>query len=112
MVLEDVARLLVLAVLLSGCSIALQSKPAKGVARSTSGCSTTHAYWIADAVGVVASAAAVAYALSKQGDAPSADGAAGAAGGVVGVLYLASAGNGYRWRSQCAAETAAVTASR
>jgi hypothetical protein len=89
--------LLVLA--LSGCSVALQSKP------KTAGgsCSTSHAYWIADAVGVAAGLSGVAVSIAKGdslGDVPAGIAAAGA---LVAVLYLASAGNGRTWRAQCAA---------
>ncbi len=97
-------KLAAVAVLLSGCSIALQSKP------SHADCSTTHAYWIADAVGVAAGVAAMAYAVHERGN----DGAiAGGPGAIGSVLYLASAGNGIRWRRECSARrTEAVAVAR
>lgn len=80
---------------LSGCSIALQSKPAKGGASKE--CHTTHVYWVADAVLAAASVAAMGYAIADGRDRVAAAGA----GGVVGVLFMASAHNGYRWRGEC-----------
>lgn len=97
----------VLAGAVGGCSIAFQSKPVKGQTRAQSGCSTSHVPWVVDAVTVAASAAAVTYAVIRRGE-PEAN-LVGGVGAMGGILYLASAGNGYRWRSQCAAsETAAV----
>lgn len=91
------AKLAVALVLLSGCSIALQSKP-KTAPRD---CSTTHGYWIADAVGVAAGVAAMAFAVVNRNE--EAGPIAGGAGAIGSVAYLASAGNGYSWRRQCAA---------
>lgn len=84
--------LLVLA--LSGCSVALQSRPTA----ASSDCSTSHAYWIADAVGAVAGAAAVGVGLATEQDGYLIAGTAA----VASVIYLASAHNGYKWRARCA----------
>ena len=81
--------------MVSGCSVALQSKPKNG----GHDCSTSHAYWIADAVGAIAGAAALTYAIANRGG--DGDRAVGGVGGVIGVLYLASAHNGFKWRRQC-----------
>lgn len=88
------ARLAAVLLLVSGCSVALQSKPRHAA------CSTSHAYWIADAVGAAAGVAAVAFAVATSSPAYG-------AGGVGGVIYLASASNGIRWRRQCESGAAA-----
>jgi hypothetical protein len=109
-----VARLLVLVTLLSGCSIALQSKPTNGVARAQSGCSTSSVYWIADASLAALSAIGGTVAYVSTSDTENSDLGVTAAGfaALASVVYLASAGNGHRWRSQCANDQATVTASR
>lgn len=84
-------RSLALVLALSGCSVALQSKPG-----AKSGCHTSHAYWIADAVVAAAGTAALAYAIATPGEDVIA-----APGALVGVLFLASAHNGYKWRREC-----------
>jgi hypothetical protein len=89
-------RSLVVLALVSGCSVALQAKPQKTAAK----CSTTNAYWIADLVGVAAGLAAVAVAevTSNESDAPNAIAGVGLVGGVV---FAASASNGYKWAREC-----------
>lgn len=94
---------------LSGCSIALQSKPKPGRTSAQSGCSTSHAYLVADAVGVAAGVVAMAYAVAKRGEDTAIVGGPAAIGS---VLYLASAGNGYRWRRACESSAPAQTAAR
>lgn len=101
-------KALAVVLVMSGCSVALQSKPSKGVASSNS-CSTSHAYWVADALGVVAGVAAIAYGVSRNDDAGNLSAGVGAVGG---VLYLASAGNGIKWRRQCERGTVEPIASR
>jgi hypothetical protein len=98
-------KMAVVAVLLSGCSLALQSRPAPRVASS---CSTTHAYWIADAVGLAAGVAAVVVGASMRNDAGN---VAAGVGGLGVVVYGASMGNGLRWRRECVAGPA-LTAAR
>ncbi len=94
-------KILAVLALASGCSIALQSKPKTAGAD----CSTSHAYWIADAVGVAAGVAAIAAGLYVGGQAGNVISGPGALGS---VLYLASAHNGYKWRAQCEAHTEPV----
>lgn len=79
--------------------MALQSKPKVGRV-ATSECSTSSAYWIADTVGVAAGVAALAYSIAKSGDSDTTN-TIGGVGAFGGVLYLASAGNGYKWARQC-----------
>jgi hypothetical protein len=90
------AKVLVLVAFLSGCSVALQAKPNKTATRD---CHTTHAYWVADAVLATASVAALSYAIANYGDDKL---ATLGAGGVTGIVFLASAHNGYKWRGECA----------
>lgn len=94
----------VVALLGSGCSVALQKKP-KAVA---SDCSTANAYWIADAVGVAAGVAALTYGIANPGEqTPAAIAGVGSLGAIV---YAASANNGYKWARRCRAghETAPI----
>ena len=95
--------LVTLLIAASGCSIALQDKPARGPAKSASGCSETNLYWIADSVGVAAATAAITTAIVRQDKASDGEVAAYAAAGFAGVLYLASMGNGIRWSRECRA---------
>lgn len=99
-------KALAVVLVMSGCSVALQSKPTKV---SGGGCSTSHAYWIADAIGVVAGVAAIAYGAATRTDAGNIAAGTGAIGG---VLYLSSAGNGHAWRKQCATGSPESVASR
>jgi hypothetical protein len=90
-------NLLLVLVLVSGCSLTFQSRP---TADRVTSCSTTSAYWIADSVGVVASVATlVASFFVKDSQAEYAAPAA-----VTSVIYLASTGNGYRWARDCRAQ--------
>ena len=88
-------RLIVVLALLSGCSVVLQSKPS----RASATCSTTPAFWIADSVGAAAGAAAIATGLA-MGPSDGANAIAGA-GVIAGIVYLASAHNGYKWARGC-----------
>lgn len=91
-------RFLTVLTLVSGCSVALQSKPKT----AASDCSTTSAYWIADYVGVAAGIAAMAAAvvIRDRGDAA---GYIGGAGAIGTIGYLASAENGRKWSRECRA---------
>lgn len=94
-------RLLAVLVLASGCSVALQAKP-----RAAAKCSTTPAFWIADSVGVAAGAAAITTGLAMDsGD--TANAVAGV-GVIAGIVYLASAHNGYRWSRECSSGPTSV----
>lgn len=93
-------RIVALLALVSGCSIALQSKPSTGRV-AASECSTSSAYWIADAVGVAAAVAAMTYSAATSDRGSDRANIIGGAGAVGGILYAASAGNGYRWAHEC-----------
>ncbi len=80
-------RLSVVLALASGCSVALQAKPQHRVAAGSSGCSTSHAWWIADAVGVAAGVAAVAAGIAMRNEHTDRPAALGAFGSVGAVLY-------------------------
>jgi hypothetical protein len=105
------SRFLVVLALVSGCSVALQKKPpASQVA--TSECSTTPAFWIADTVGVIASAVAIGAAISMRDDGAEMPNLIGAAGAFAGVGYVASAVSGRRWARECRAGESAPVAVR
>lgn len=92
-------KLLALSLLLSGCSIALQSRPHKPSMAKTD-CSTSYVYAGVDLGLVAASLATVAVGIAKSdrtGDALI------GAGGLSAVVFMASAGNGLDWRSRCEA---------
>lgn len=95
------SKVLFMVALLAGCSLAFQSRPIKGVARAQSGCSTSHAQWIADAIGVGAGVAAMTLSVINRNDAHA--NIYGGVGAMGSVLYAASMGNGIRWRRECAA---------
>jgi hypothetical protein len=101
-------RTVALVACLSGCSIALQSKPSHGVAHSND-CSTSHIYWAADAVGTAGGVGAIAYGVSDMDDQTKMTIAG--IGAIGAVLYLASAANGFRARRECAS-SAPITAAR
>jgi hypothetical protein len=84
--------------LVSGCSVALQKKPASNKV-ATSECSTTSAYWIADYTGVAAGAGGLALAVTGQDS--DAKMAIGYSAALAGLVYLASAMNGQKWARQC-----------
>ncbi|MGE0402705.1 MAG: hypothetical protein AB7T06_38735 [Kofleriaceae bacterium] len=104
-------RIALVLALVSGCSVALQSKPSKRAGVAASECTTSSGLWIADAVGVAASVAAISYGRitdnEDQGNLISGVGA------ITGLLYTASMGNGIRWTNECRGQqSASMTASR
>jgi hypothetical protein len=79
---------------LSGCSIALQSKPSKG----RSECTSSPMLAVVDTVAMVAAVGAVAAGVVIGGDAGNVTSGVGA---MAGIGYLASADNGFTWAGQC-----------
>lgn len=91
--------ILITAALSTGCSIALQSKPGRGTARSTS-CSTSAIYPAIDMVLVGASVAALVASIANPdwGDGGK---TLGGVGGLAAVGFTASGVNGIRDRREC-----------
>lgn len=82
-------------ILTTGCSVAFQSKPTTTAAND---CSASPGTAVVDTIGAVALGVGAGVGIARGGDEGNA--IAGVAL-VVGVLYAASAGNGYRWAEQC-----------
>lgn len=87
--------LVALVALLPACSIAFQGKPSRTQPVVAAGCSTSKVLPIIDTVGVVAGVATMAYGISDQEhkDWPM---TAAVIATIPTLLYLASAGNGFR----------------
>lgn len=93
-----IAALLV--AVLPACSIAFQAKPSHTQPVAANDCSTSKILPIVDTVGVVTGVATMAYGFSDQAhkDWPM---AAAFAATIPTILYLASAGNGFRDAAKC-----------
>ena len=100
-------KVVALVAVLSGCSLTLQSKPKAGQMRAQSGCSTSSGFWVADMVLSAASAGALVYLASRRGEP---EGVAAGPAALSAIVFYASGDNGRRWRNQCAADAAPVTA--
>lgn len=92
-------KLVIAALLLSGCSATLQRRPE----RVGSSCTTGNGLWTLDAVGVAAGATGVGLGINKEirgsdSDVPSWTAGIGA---VVGLVYAASMHSGIEWSSKC-----------
>jgi hypothetical protein len=118
---NEMKNLITTALLLTtGCAHTFQAKRTA----TSSECSTSRAWWIADAVGVAAGVLAVTAAIVNDVDPAFAEpmtdrinstqsGIMGGVGGVGAVLYTASMVNGIRARRECVSGTGPVeTASR
>lgn len=97
-------RIALALVLLSGCSLAFQSKPSinGGVAKSTS-CSSSGVHWKIDAVGVLAGVAGIVVGIAMNAgetDHTTGNIIAGASG-LATIGYAASMGNGIAWTDEC-----------
>lgn len=90
---------LLLGIFVSGCSYTFQSRPSSGPAVANKQCSTTHAYWIADAVGVAAGIAAMTYAVIQRDENHA--NIVGGAGAMGGLFYTGSMVSGLKWRGEC-----------
>ena len=95
--------LVALALVSTGCSVVLQKKPSSsGGVASTTECSTTNAYWIADTViAGLAAGAAISATPALDGN-PDAKNITIGVGILTAIVYFASAHNGYKWRRECA----------
>ena len=88
-------RLALALLLSSGCSLAVMNKP------TTSNCTRSKAPAIVDTtVAVVATVTAIAAMVAIDGGNQAREGVAGGAL-LGGVLFTASAGNGWGWSRQC-----------
>jgi len=96
-------KVVALVAALSGCSVAFQSKPKAGMTSAQSGCSTTHAWWVTDAVAAMGIASAGVATYATQDTARQDTGAAVAAAAFGSLLFIASARRGHTWREQCVA---------
>ncbi len=108
--------LLVVAVLVSGCSIVLQDKPrVPTLGHAEQSCSTSSKFWIADAALAGLGASAAAGGRIYADVAPEHDTLAytvAGVGAVAAIVYLASAGNGHTWATECRAQAPLLTAAR
>jgi hypothetical protein len=93
-------RILILAALTSGCSLSVMRKPQTGNVTDTS-CTRSRLPAIVDTVIVAAAAVTAGVAMATiDGDSQTREAIAGPAV-LGGVLFTASAGNGYRWAREC-----------
>src|SRR5262245_5247776 len=110
-------KVLVLALLASGCSVVLQQKPAiLTMGHAEQPCATESKLWLVDAaiagLGAAATIGGRAYADSSPENETAAYAIAGL-GSVIAVAYLASAGNGRTWNRICREQKSMpMTASR
>lgn len=94
--------ILFLAVLSSGCSIAVQGKPGAGASRTD--CSTSIVPPAVDMAAVGASVAALVASIVKADDWGDGGATLGGAGAMGAVLFTASGTSGIRVRSACLAK--------
>jgi hypothetical protein len=91
---QDMRRILMLAILASGCSIALQSKPSKG----RNECSSSPMLAVVDTVVMVAAVGAGVAGVVIGGDTGNVTTGVSL---MTGIGYLASADNGFTWAGKC-----------
>ena len=88
-------RLALVLALTTGCSAVFMQRP------SSTPCSRTRAYWIADFAATGAAVGAGAWGQVHGGDTGNATTGVAV---VTGIVAVASALNGYRWEHECRAE--------